>query len=145
MTVVKAGDRDIPGSTSVFPSKSGNPVVHWALRNLAILCLSSLFLCGFGPPTLTDRDVNPSFRYTMGQLRQVQLARVPPPGISAASAIVFDVDTGRVLMEKEARLPVSPASLAKTDDGRYWSLSRTDCWKALQFKVRILSAGPQSA
>lgn len=81
--------------------------------SLPLLCLIALFLCGFGPPTIVDRDVAPRHRYTVGQLRQIQRAHSPPPGISAVSVLVYDLESGRELMAKAAHLQVSPASLAK--------------------------------
>lgn len=80
---------------------------------LTVYCLIALFLCGFGPATIVDRDVAPRQRYTVGQLRQIQQAHAPPPGISAVSVLVYDLESGRELMEKASHLPVSPASLAK--------------------------------
>jgi D-alanyl-D-alanine carboxypeptidase len=62
---------------------------------------------------MIDRDVAPRQRFTVGQLRQIQRALVPPPETSAVSVLVYDLDSGRELMTKAARLPVSPASLAK--------------------------------
>ncbi len=62
---------------------------------------------------MVDRDVAPRQRYTVGQLRQIQQAHAPPRGISAVSVLVYDLESGRELMEKASRLPVSPASLAK--------------------------------
>lgn len=76
-------------------------------------CLIAIFLCGFGPPTMVDRDVGSRQRYTVGQLGQIQQAQEPPPDISAVSVLVHDFETGRVLMKKAEHLPVSPASLAK--------------------------------
>ena len=62
---------------------------------------------------MIDRDVAPRQRFTVGQLRQIQQALVPPPETSAVSVLVYDLDSGRELMTKAAHLPVSPASLAK--------------------------------
>lgn len=83
------------------------------LTVLPFLCLTAFFLCGFGPPTIVDRDVAPRQRFTVGQLGQIQQAHVAPPGISAVSVLVYDLETGSVLMNKAEQLPVSPASLAK--------------------------------
>jgi len=77
------------------------------------LCLTAFFLFVFGPPTIVARAVAPRQRYTVGLLGQIQQAHVPPPGISAVSVLVYDLETGRVLMNKAEQLPVSPASLAK--------------------------------
>ena len=90
---------------------------HCAIRNtqyvIPLLGLLALFLCGFSPPTLMDRDVGPRHRLTVGQLNQIQLARTPPPDTSALSVLVYDLESGRVLMKKAVDLSISPASLAK--------------------------------
>jgi D-alanyl-D-alanine carboxypeptidase (penicillin-binding protein 5/6) len=78
-----------------------------------LLGLLALFLCGFGPPTLKDRDVAPRHRLTIGQLSQIQQARTPLPGMSAQSVLVYDLDSGRTLMTRAIDLSISPASLAK--------------------------------
>ncbi len=113
MTVGTAGNRNSLGSAARFLPATEYATAYRAHRAVALLILFSLFLCGFGPPTILDRDVNANQRFTVGQLRQIQEARVPPPDVSAASVVVYDVDSGRELMEKAGRLPVSPASLAK--------------------------------
>lgn len=83
------------------------------LGTTLILGLLALFLCGFGPPTLLDRDVAPRHRLTVGQLSQIRLASTPPPETSALSVLVYDLDGERTLMSKAIDLSVSPASLAK--------------------------------
>ena len=90
---------------------------HYTIRNtqygIPLLGLLALFLCGFGPPTLIDRDVGPRHRLTVGQLNQIKLARTPPPDTNALSVLVYDLDSGRVLMKRAVELSISPASLAK--------------------------------
>ena len=113
MTIDTARNRIRQGSAARNLPATDYDTVCRALRAVALLSLISLFLCGFGPPTIVDRDIGPTQRFTVGQLRQIQAARLPPSGVSAASVIVYDVDSGRELMEKAGRLPVSPASLAK--------------------------------
>ena len=113
MTVGTAGIRESLGSDARDLPATENETACRAFRAVALFSLISLFLCGFGPPTIVDRDVGPAQRFTVGQLRQIQGARVPPSGVSAASVVVYDVDSGRQLMEKAGRLPLSPASLAK--------------------------------
>ena len=78
-----------------------------------ILGLLALFLCGFGPPTLLDRDAAPRHRLTVGQLTQIRRASTPPPETSAHSVLVYDLDGERTLMSRAIDLSVSPASLAK--------------------------------
>ena len=113
MTVDKARNRDrLKGARSDAHSGRGH-FARFLPYLLTVYCLIALFLCGFGPPTMVDRDVAPRQRYTVGQLRQIQQAHAPPRGISAVSVLVYDLESGRELMEKASRLPVSPASLAK--------------------------------
>ena len=78
-----------------------------------LLGLLALILCGFGPPTLLDRDAAPRHRLTVGQLSQIRRARTPPTETSAHSVLVYDVDGERILMSKAIDLSISPASLAK--------------------------------
>ena len=113
MTVDKVVNRDNSYSTGSDSIPGRNLVARHFPFLLACYCLIALFLCGFGPHTIVDRDVAPRQRYTVGQLRQIQRAHAPPSGISAVSVLVYDLESGRELMEKAARLPVSPASLAK--------------------------------
>ncbi len=83
----------------------------WSLW--CFLWVAGLFLYGFGPPTLIDRDVDPAQRLTVGQLRQMVLARTPPPDVSARSVLVYDLDADRELILREPDRPVPPASLTK--------------------------------
>ena len=113
MTHEKAGNRNTPGRTITYPARRGNSTVRFSPCVLPLWGLIALFMCGFGPPTMIDRDVAPRQRFTVGQLRQIQQALTPPPETSAVSVLVYDLDSGRELMTKAAHLPVSPASLAK--------------------------------
>ncbi len=113
MTFDRIGRRGI-GKGAVRDSFPGRVrTAHLFSFLFPLYCLIALFLCGFGPPTIVDRDVAPRQRYTVGQLRQIQRAHTAPPEISAVSVLVYDLESGRELMAKAARLPVSPASLAK--------------------------------
>ena len=113
MKVNKAGNRDFPNRAALDSIFGRNLLAPNIPCLIPLYCLIALFLCGFGPPTIVDRDVAPRQRYTVGQLRQIQRAQTPPPEISAVSVLVYDLESGRELMEKAAHLPVSPASLAK--------------------------------
>ncbi|RME57736.1 MAG: D-alanyl-D-alanine carboxypeptidase [Caldilineae bacterium] len=73
----------------------------------------ALLTTGFGPPTLVDRDAAPAYRYTVGQLRQMQMARRPPEEVSARAVLVYDLDSDRVLMARNEAVPLPPASLTK--------------------------------
>lgn len=109
----QAGNRLTPGF--IFNALNRRGIVAGRVSSCLwpVWGLIALFLCGFGPPTIVDRDVAPRQRFTVGQLRQIQEARTPPRDISAVSVLVYDLDSGRELMTKAAHLPVSPASLAK--------------------------------
>ncbi len=113
MTVNKVGNRDFPNRAASDSIFGRNLLALYFPCLIPLYCLIVLFLCGFGPPTIVDRDVAPRQRYTVGQLRQIQRAQTPPPEISAVSVLVYDLESSRELMEKAAHLPVSPASLAK--------------------------------
>lgn len=113
MTFAEAGNRDVSNRTAPLSPPQRYSTAKYSACLFPLYCLIALFLCGFGPPTIVDRDAAPRQRYTAGQLRQIQLAQRPPPGISAVSVLVYDVESRRDLMEKAAHLPVSPASLAK--------------------------------
>ncbi|MCY4412595.1 MAG: hypothetical protein OXC27_19230, partial [Caldilineaceae bacterium] len=109
----QAGNRFTPGRSFNTIDRWRFPAGRVSSCLWPIWGLIALFLCGFGPPTMVDRDVAPRQRFTVGQLRQIQQAQTPPPEISAVSVLVYDLDSGRELMTKAAHLPVSPASLAK--------------------------------
>lgn len=113
MIFAKAGNLNSPNSTASFSPPQRNHTAPYFFFLSPLYFLLAIFLCGFGPPTIVDRDVAPRQRYTVGQLRRIQLAQRPPPDISAVSVLVYDVESGRELMEKAAHLQVSPASLAK--------------------------------
>lgn len=89
-----------------------NSIPHRSIC-ITIWGLLLLFLCGFGPPTLTDRDAAPQQQLTVGQLRQLQQARTPPAEISARAVLVYDRDAKRELMALAPEQPLPPASLAK--------------------------------
>ena len=109
----QAGNRLTPGRFFNAINRRQFPAGRVSSCLWPIWGLIALFLCGFGPPTIVDRDLAPRQRFTVGQLRQIQQAQTPPPEISAVSVLVYDLDSGRELMTKAAHLPVSPASLAK--------------------------------
>lgn len=92
---------------------TGVPQRRRSYAQFFLLGLLSLFLCGFGPPTLMDRDIAPAQRLTVGQLRQMQRVRTRPADTSAVAVLAFDVDSQQVLMTQAADLPIPPASLTK--------------------------------
>ena len=88
---------------------------HRMLKYVALLIVASaaIFTCGFGPPTLVDRDVAPSYRWTVGQLRQMQAARTLPDSVTSRAVVIFDEDTDQVLMDINGDVALPPASLTK--------------------------------
>lgn len=85
-----------------------------SIRLLAgISALLALFLCGFGPPTLLDRDGPQPQRLTVGQLRQMETAGRAPASVSAPGVLVYDADADQVLITRNEEVPRAPASLAK--------------------------------
>lgn len=80
---------------------------------VAILAVFALFLCGFGPPTLLDKDGPQPQRLTVGQLRQMEAAGRPPATVTAPGVLVYDADADRVLIARNENAPRAPASLAK--------------------------------
>ena len=79
----------------------------------ALLLLLAFFTCGFGPPTLLDKDGPAPQRLTIGQLRQMENAGRPPTTISGPTVLVYDVDADRMLIQNNATVSRAPASLAK--------------------------------
>ncbi|MBX3001904.1 MAG: D-alanyl-D-alanine carboxypeptidase [Caldilineaceae bacterium] len=81
--------------------------------SLFVVALAALFTCGFGPPTLIDRDVAPTHRLTVGQLRQIERARTLPAEVTGRAVLLYDVDADQILMEHNADQSLPPASLTK--------------------------------
>lgn len=76
------------------------------------LCVCCLFTTGFGAPRLVDREFAPTVRVDAADLAAWSAASAPP-AVSAAAALVYDVDAGRVLLAAHADSPHPPASLTK--------------------------------
>jgi len=86
--------------------------VAWPERVLVgLLLAASLVITGFGPPVITDGGF-PPLRMDADQVR-LQQKLVLPPQITAASALVVDVDSGRTLYAVRPRDRLPPASTAK--------------------------------
>jgi D-alanyl-D-alanine carboxypeptidase len=82
-------------------------------RTLFVVALAALFTCGFGPPTLIDRDVAPTHRLTVGQLRQMESARTLPAEVTSQAVLIYDVDADQIVMDHNTDQPLPPASLTK--------------------------------
>ena len=81
---------------------------------MALVCLllfASLGSLGFGPPVLTDGGY-PPLRLYPEQVQAIE-ALAQPPAISAAAALLTDVDTGQVLYALHEHQPLAPASTTK--------------------------------
>lgn len=85
-----------------------------AHRTLITLCLGlmALFTLGFTPPTLVDREVAPTQRRTVGQLRQQALVQ-NAPAVQSRAYLVFDTQAGATLMAVNPDTPLPQASLTK--------------------------------
>lgn len=79
----------------------------------ALLAFLALFLCGFGPPSLLDRDGPGAQGLTIGELRRMEEAGRPPADLSAQALLVYDVDAELVLIQSNGNGTHPPASLAK--------------------------------
>lgn len=80
---------------------------------LWLLTLAALpFVSGFGPPKLVDRELAPTVRLSVGELRQ-WAEQSGAPEVSAAAYLVYDVAADQVLMAHQAETARPPASLTK--------------------------------
>ncbi|MCC6169716.1 MAG: D-alanyl-D-alanine carboxypeptidase [Caldilineaceae bacterium] len=72
----------------------------------------SLILCGFGPPKLIDRELAPTQRLTVGELRAWADAD-DLEDVTATAFIVYDMAHDRAVFTRAAATPLAPASLTK--------------------------------
>ena len=89
--------------------KQAHLSAHWIWSLVAGM---AIFLCGFGPPQMVDREVGPTARVSVGELRAWAEQSVPPK-LSAQSYLLYDLDSGRVLYEHNSTAVRAPASLTK--------------------------------
>ncbi len=87
--------------------------LHSRLKLWLLLGLLAILTCGFGPPTLLDREIDPTYRMSVGELRQMNAARRPPSIVTAPAVLVYDLDAGQTLIAQNAEQPLPPASLTK--------------------------------
>ena len=73
--------------------------------------LLALLLCAFGPPRVGAGLSAPTMEVQPAQLQAMRGLAVPP--LSARSAILIDVDSGKVLFGKAIHLRLPPASTTK--------------------------------
>ncbi|MCC6456607.1 MAG: D-alanyl-D-alanine carboxypeptidase [Caldilineaceae bacterium] len=83
-----------------------------ARRLLLLVAGMALFLCGFGPPQLVDREIGPTARVSVGELRS-WAEQTYTPDLTAASYLLYDMGSGRVLYEHNSTVARAPASLTK--------------------------------
>jgi D-alanyl-D-alanine carboxypeptidase (penicillin-binding protein 5/6) len=76
---------------------------------LAVLCI--VFGAGYGPPVMTDGRYPPLRLYPEQLAALAALRQVPP--VSAAAAVVVDLDAGQTLYAAHAEDALPPASTAK--------------------------------
>ncbi|MBN1399728.1 MAG: D-alanyl-D-alanine carboxypeptidase [Anaerolineae bacterium] len=81
-------------------------------RRALFIVLATLSLCclGFGPPRLGDSDM-PRYPLTLHQIRAMRPH--PLPEINAASALLVNLGTGRILYALNEHERLAPASLTK--------------------------------
>lgn len=77
-----------------------------------VALVSTLFLCGFGPPRLVDREIGPSTRVSVGELR-VMAENGTLPDVTAESYLVYDLTGDRPLFAQAEDVARPPASLTK--------------------------------
>jgi serine-type D-Ala-D-Ala carboxypeptidase (penicillin-binding protein 5/6) len=97
------------------PSRESRQVLLGAslLRAALLVCLlfGSLATAGFGPPVISDGGY-PPVRLYPDQIAALE-SQNRPPVITAASALLLDVDSGQVLFALNPDQPLPPASTAK--------------------------------
>lgn len=72
----------------------------------------ALFLCGFGPPQMVDREIGPTVRVSVGELR-AWAEQATPPQLSAQSYLLYELGSERVLYAHNSTVARAPASLTK--------------------------------
>ena len=100
---------DTPGNV-----KQANPLMarHTRVIAAALWLLAGLALAGFSPPRLTDREIGPTQRVSVGELR-VWAERSEPPQLTAAAFLVYDLESDKILLAQNSLMPLPPASLTK--------------------------------
>jgi D-alanyl-D-alanine carboxypeptidase (penicillin-binding protein 5/6) len=83
-----------------------------ALPIWLVMAASALFLCGFGPPQMVDREIAPTTRVSVGELRS-WAERSAQPQLSAESYLLYDLGSDRVLYSRNSAAARPPASLTK--------------------------------
>ncbi len=84
---------------------------HWFTAWL-LMVASSLLLCGFGPPRLVDREIAPTARVSVGELRALSEANAIAE-VTAQSYLVYDVTSDNLLFAQASHDALPLASLTK--------------------------------
>ena len=88
----------------------GMQTLRWSLWAGCLVVLP--LVAGFGPPRLVDREIAPTARVSVGELRRWAELRALPD-VTARAYLVYDVASGQVLVGEGMDDAVPPASLTK--------------------------------
>jgi len=80
------------------------------LLSLPLLALALATTVGFGPPSLTESD-SAQMPLRRTQLQMMSAAQAPTGG--AQASLIMDMETGRPVLERNARTRFAPASITK--------------------------------
>ncbi len=83
-----------------------------ALPILWLMLFMTPLLCGFGPPRLVDREVAPTVRISVGELRS-WAEQSTLPDLSAESFLLYDMGSDRTIFAHNSATARAPASLTK--------------------------------
>ena len=89
--------------------KQASLSARWILSLVAGL---TLFLCGFGPPQMVDKEIAPTARVSVGELR-AWAGQSSEPQLSAQSYLLYDMGSDQMLYEHNSKIARAPASLTK--------------------------------
>jgi D-alanyl-D-alanine carboxypeptidase (penicillin-binding protein 5/6) len=89
--------------------KQAQPGARWIWLLVAGM---AAFLCGFGPPQMVDREIGPTERVSVGELRAWANHAVAPQ-VTAESYLLYDMGSGKILYEHNSTVARAPASLTK--------------------------------
>lgn len=79
---------------------------------LLLVAGMAAFLCGFGPPQMVDKEIGPTVRVSVGELR-AWAGQTREPLLSAQSYLLYDMSSDQLLYEHNSTQTRAPASLTK--------------------------------
>lgn len=91
------------------PVKQAQLSAHWLFLFMAGM---AVFLCGFGPPKMVDREIGATARVSVGELR-AWAEQSESPQVSAQSYLLYDMSSDQILYEQNGSVARPPASLTK--------------------------------